>query len=177
MTRISGEAELETKRSAVDEHGALRSAPIDGVRFRPTRAVPHEDGYLTEVARASWDELEAPIVQVHVTTTFPDRIRAWGVHRGVTDRLFVVAGLVQLVVFDGREGSPTFGRINEFRVGERNPGLLVIPPDLYHGWKNIGDAEAIIINMPDRVYDYDAPDGRHLAWDSDAARRMIPHVW
>ena len=177
MTRIVGQAELAAKESAVDEHGTLRNLPIDGVRFRPTRAVPHEDGYLTEVARASWDVLESPIVQVHVTTTFPERIRAWGVHRAVTDRLFVASGLVKMVVFDGREGSPTFGRVNEFRVGERNPGLLVIPPGLYHGWKNIGDAEAIIINMPDVMYDYEAPDGLHLPWDGDAARRMIPHVW
>jgi dTDP-4-dehydrorhamnose 3,5-epimerase len=177
VTRIVGQAELASKQSAVDEHGALRNAPIEGVHFRPTRPVPHEDGYLTEVARASWDVLESPIVQVHVTTTFPERVRAWGVHRSVTDRLFVVAGLVKIVVFDGREGSPTFGRIDEFVVGERNPGLLVIPPNLYHGWKNIGTSDAIIINLPDKMYDYDAPDGSHLSWNSDAARLMIPYAW
>jgi len=177
VTRILGQAELAGKQSAVDEHGTLRAAPIEGVCFRPTRAVPHEDGYLTEVARANWDVLESPIVQVHVTTTFPDRIRAWGIHRAVTDRLFVVSGLVKIVVFDGREESSTFGRINEFHVGERNPGLLVIPPNLYHGWKNLGTAEAIIINMPDIPYDYEAPDGRHLAWQSDVARRLIPYAW
>jgi dTDP-4-dehydrorhamnose 3,5-epimerase len=177
VNRIAGEAELASKHSAVHEDGGLRAVPIDGVRFRPTRPVPHQDGYLTEVARAGWDVLESPIVQVHVTTTFPDRIRAWGIHRAVTDRLFVVAGLVKIVVFDGREASPTFGRINEFVVGERNPGLLVIPPDLYHGWKNIGPAEAVILNMPDTQYDYEAPDGRHLAWDSGAALRTIPYVW
>ncbi len=177
MTRIAGEAELASKRSAVDEGGALRDAPIEGVRFRPIRPVPHEDGYLTEVARATWDVLGAPIVQVHVTTTFAARIRAWGLHRAVTDRLFVAAGLVKIVVFDGREASPTFGRINEFMAGERNPGLLVVPPNLYHGWKNIGTTEAIVINMPDTMYDYATPDALHLAWDSDAARRLIPYVW
>jgi len=177
MVRIVGEAELASKHSAVDENGRLRDEPIDGVRFRPTRPVSHQDGYLTEVARAEWELLDSPIVQVHVTTTFPDRIRAWGIHRAVTDRLFVVAGLVKIVVFDGRAASPTFGRINEFVVGERNPGLLVVPPDLYHGWKNIGPAEAVIINMPDTPYDYDAPDGRHLAWNSGSALRTIPYVW
>jgi dTDP-4-dehydrorhamnose 3,5-epimerase len=177
LARVAGEAELRSKHSAVDEHGALRDMPIDGVRFRPARPVPHEDGYLTEVARAGWDVLQAPIVQVHVTTTFPQRVRAWGIHAAVTDRLFVVTGLVKIVVFDGREASPTFGRINEFVVGERNPGLLLIPPNLYHGWKNIGTAEAVIINMPDVPYDYDAPDGRHLPWESDATRQIIPYVW
>lgn len=177
MRRIVGETELAAKRSAVDEHGALRSVTIDGVRFRATRPVPHQDGHLTEVARTSWEIFAQPIVQVHVTTTLPGRVRAWGVHTSVTDRLFVVAGLVKIVVFDGREDSPTFGRINEFVVSERNPGLLVIAPRLYHGWKNLGTSEATIINMPDRMYDYDAPDALHLDWESDAARRLIPHGW
>ena len=176
-TTVLGEKEFAPKRSAVNQHGALVAAPIDGVFFRPTRPAPHGDGYLTEVARADWPVLEAPIVQVHVTTTLPDRIRAWGMHRSNTDRLFVVSGLVRIVVFDAREGSPTFGRVNEFTVGERNPGLLIVPPCLYHGWKNIGTTEAAIVNMPDVMYDYDAPDAQHLAWDSEAARGLIPHTW
>jgi dTDP-4-dehydrorhamnose 3,5-epimerase len=176
-TRVLGETALAAKRSAVDEHGTLTIVPVEGVRFRPTRPVPHEDGYLTEVARASWELVESPIVQVHVTTTFPNRIRAWGLHRSVTDRLFVVAGLVRIVVFDPRVESPSLGCVNDFVIGEKNPGLLIIPPNLYHGWKNVGDTEAIILNMPDEMYNYDAPDGLHLSWDSDAARQMIPHRW
>jgi dTDP-4-dehydrorhamnose 3,5-epimerase len=100
--------------------------------------VPHEDGFLTEVARGSWEVLDRPITQVHITTTFPDRIRAWGLHQVSIDRLFVVSGLVKIVVFDGRLDSPTHGHLTELVVSERNPGLLVIAPDLYHGWKNIG---------------------------------------
>jgi dTDP-4-dehydrorhamnose 3,5-epimerase len=116
-------------------------------------------------------------VQVHVTTTLVGRVRAWGLHQRLTDRLFVVSGLVKIVVFDGRVGSPTAGRINEFTVSERNPGLLVIPPNLYHGWKNIGTNEAVIINMPDRMYDYERPDALDLPWDSEAAARIIPYRW
>jgi dTDP-4-dehydrorhamnose 3,5-epimerase len=174
---VVGGGELIAKQSAVNERGLLRNTPIDGVMFRPTRPVPHEDGHLTEVARASWEQLAAPIVQVHVTTTMVGRIRAWGLHRSVTDRLFVVSGLVKIAIFDGRKNSPSAGRINEFTVSERNPGLLVIPPNLYHGWKNIGTAEAIIINMPDKMYDYESPDALDLPWDSELAREIVPYRW
>jgi len=173
---IGGEA-LLAKRSAVDAAGDLRATLINGVVFRPTRPVPHEDGHLTEVARASWGILEEPIVQVHVTTTLAGRIRAWGLHQRSMDRLFVVSGLVTIVVFDGRNNSPTRGRVNVFTVSERNPGLLLIPPNLYHGWKNIGTSEAVIINMPDRMYDYEQPDALDLPWDSEAARRIVPYQW
>jgi dTDP-4-dehydrorhamnose 3,5-epimerase len=174
---VIGGAELIAKQSAVDAQGKLRSIPIDGVIFRSVRPVPHEDGHVTEVARVSWGELADPVVQVHLTTTFPGRVRAWGLHQASTDRLFVVSGLVKIVVFDGRHESPTFGRLNEFTVSEKNPGLLIIPPDLYHGWKNIGTWEAIIINMPTRMYDYEAPDALDLPWNSEAASRIVPYRW
>ena len=175
---VVGSAELLAKKSAVNEDGGVRHVPIEGVVFRPTRPVPHEDGYLSEVARASWDILaDRPVTQVHITTTFPDRVRAWGLHQASIDRLFVVSGLVKIVVFDGRLDSSTYGRLNEFVVSERNPGLLIIPPNLYHGWKNIGVTEAIIINMPTEMYNYEEPDALDMPGDSEAARRLIPHTW
>lgn len=174
---VIGAAELLAKHSDVDAQGRLRNEPIEGVVFRPTRPVPHDDGHVTEVARASWDVLSAPIVQVHTTTTLPGRVRAWGLHQLGTDRLFVVSGLVRIVVFDGRNGSPSQGRINVFTVSEKNPGLLIVPPNLYHGWKNIGTGEAIIINMPDRMYNYASPDALDLPWDSEAAARIVPYRW
>lgn len=177
IPNVLGGNELVAKQSAVDCEGRLRVAPIDGVTFRPTRPVPHDDGYLTEVARASWEILGKPLVQVHITTTFSGRIRAWGLHQHLTDRLFVVLGLVKVVVFDGRQDSPTHGRINEFTASEKNPGLLIIPPKLYHGWKNIGPSEAVIINMPDRMYDHEQPDALDLPWDSDAAQKIVPYRW
>ena len=176
-TDVVGLTALVPKQSAVDENGQLRCEFIDGVAFRPTRPVPHEDGHVTEVARANWEVLGGPIVQVHITTTLPGRIRAWGLHQEITDRLFVVSGLVKIVVFDGRTESRTFGRINEFTVSAKNPGLLIIPPNLYHGWKNIDTTEAVIINMPTRMYHHLAPDALDLPWDSPAARRIVPYQW
>ncbi len=175
MPAVVGGEELVAKRSAVTEHGALKLEPVQGVVLRATRPVPHEDGHVTEVARSSWGMIGGPIVQVHTTTTLPSRIRAWGLHQKSTDRLFVASGLVKIVVFDGRLDSATRGRINEFTLSEKNPGLLIIPPNLYHGWKNIGTTEAIIINMPTALYDYDSPDALDLPWESEAAERIIPY--
>jgi hypothetical protein len=50
---VVGANELVAKQSAVNEQGKLRAVPIDGVIFRPVRAVPHEDGHVTEVAAES----------------------------------------------------------------------------------------------------------------------------
>jgi len=174
---IEGFEHLVAKQSAVDHRGDLLQTPIDGLRFRPTRAVPHEDGTVTEIALARWDEIDIDIVQVHLTTTLSGRTRAWGLHEVSTDRLFVVKGLVSIVVYDGREASPTCGSVNEFRISERNPGLLVIPPNLYHGWKNIGVDEAFIVNMPSSQYEHEGPDALDLPYESDAAAEIVPWRW
>lgn len=132
---------------------------------------------MAEIARAAWDEIDQPIVQVHLTTTMAGRVRAWGLHQSSTDRLFVVRGLVSIVVYDGRVGSPTAGSLNEFRVSERNPALLVIPPNLYHGWKNLGTDEAFIVNMPSEQYAYDKPDALDLPYDSPGVSEIVPFRW
>jgi dTDP-4-dehydrorhamnose 3,5-epimerase len=174
---VIGIDRLIAKSSAVNQKGALRQQPIEGVRFRPIRPVPHEDGTVAEIARAAWDEIDQPVVQVHLTTTMAGRVRAWGLHRFSTDRLFVVRGLISIVVYDGRVGSPTAGSFNEFRVSERNPALLVIPPNLYHGWKNLGIDEAFIINMPSQQYTYEEPDALDLPYDSPEAEEIVPFRW
>jgi dTDP-4-dehydrorhamnose 3,5-epimerase len=42
--------------------------------------------------------------------------------------LFAATGSLCIVCYDGRRGSPTFGCVNELMLGERNQGLIVIPP-------------------------------------------------
>ncbi len=172
-----GDDVLVPKHSTVDREGRWRVSPIEGMYFRPTRPIPHDDGTLTEVARRSWPEIDEEIVQIHVTTTEPGRVRAWGLHSASTDRLFVVTGLVSLVVYDGRRHSPTQGALNEFKVSERSPALLAIPPNVYHGWKNIGTVEAFIVNMPTREYDYEGPDALDLPYDAPEAPDVVPFRW
>jgi dTDP-4-dehydrorhamnose 3,5-epimerase len=168
---------VAAKSSDVREGGDLRVEPIEGLRYRLTRPVPHEDGHVIEIARDDWEVVDQPIRQVHMTTTLPGRVRAWGLHQKSTDRLFVASGLVRIACWDGRRDSPTFGRVNEFKLSDRNPGLVIVPPNVYHGWKNIGTTEAIVVNMPTRPYTYDEPDALDLPWDSDAARELIPFRW
>jgi dTDP-4-dehydrorhamnose 3,5-epimerase len=177
LDEVEGFDAASARRSHTTADGGLRIDLIDGVRYRLTRPVSHQNGHLVEAFRDDWGLTEAPIVQVNLSITFPGCIRAWGIHRVTVDRLFAASGSLQIVCYDGRRGSPTFGRVNELLLGERNQGLVVIPPGVYHGWKNVGADEATIISMPSRLYDYDGPDRWELPWDSAAARENIPYQW
>jgi dTDP-4-dehydrorhamnose 3,5-epimerase len=177
LEQVDGFDAASPRQSHTAADGRLRLDLIDGLRYRLTRAVSHQHGHLIEAFREDWDMTDVPIPQVNVTVTFPGRIRAWGIHRHTVDRLFAATGSLCIVCYDGRRDSPTFGCVNEFFLGARNPGLVVIPPGVYHGWKNVGADEAAIVSMPSRLYNYDGPDRWELLWDSTTARTLIPYRW
>jgi len=130
---------------------------IDGVKTRKLKVIPDERGRLMEILRSD-DELFDKFGQVYMTTAYPGVTKAWHYHKKQYDNMCVIKGMMKVVLYDSREGSPTFNEVNEFFAGEHNPILIQIPPMVYHGFKCISENEAIAINCPTEVYDYDNPD-------------------
>ncbi len=145
---------------------------IEGVKVRKLRVIPDERGYLMEMLRSDWQEYEK-FGQVYVTAAYPGAVKAWHYHTLQTDHFVCVQGMAKVVLYDRREDSPTYGQIDEFFVGERNPCLIKIPPLVVHGFKGIGEQTALIVNVPTELYNYDQPDEYRLAFDSDE----IPYDW
>ena len=55
----------------------------------------------------------------------------------------------------------------------RTPGLLKIPPGVWHADENWGEDEALIVNFPTRAYDPAAPDKYRI----DPHSGVIPFDW
>jgi dTDP-4-dehydrorhamnose 3,5-epimerase len=138
---------------------------IDGVSVREVLHVPKATGHLTEIFRAEWDG-NAAVDQIFQVLLEPGAISAWHAHAHTTDRLFVNHGLVHIALYDARQGSPTFGRVNEFRFGTIRPALLAIPARVWHGIRNVASTPSLILNIVDRAYDYEDPDHWRLPYGS-----------
>jgi dTDP-4-dehydrorhamnose 3,5-epimerase len=145
---------------------------IDGVKTKKLKVIPDERGRLMEVLRCD-DELFDKFGQTYISVTYPGVVKGWHMHKIQTDHIACVKGMLKLVLFDSREGSPTKGEINEFFIGEHNPMLVKVPKDVYHGWKCISESEAIAMNVPTHEYNYDSPDEYRLPYDTDS----IPYNW
>ncbi|MCS6816166.1 MAG: dTDP-4-dehydrorhamnose 3,5-epimerase family protein [Blastocatellia bacterium] len=145
---------------------------IEGVRVKPLRMIPDERGRLMELLRAD-DEIFIKFGQVYMTTVYPGVVKAWHYHKKQYDNFVAIRGMIKLVLYDAREGSPTQGEINEFFIGDWNPQLVQIPPGVYHGFKCISETEAIVINIPTEVYNYAQPDEYRL----DPHKGGIPYDW
>ncbi len=145
---------------------------IEGVKLKNLRVIPDERGRVMEILRSD-DELFIKFGQVYLSTTYPGVVKGWHMHKKQWDNVACISGMVKLVIYDGREDSPTFGEINEFFIGVHNPKLVQIPPNVYHGWKCISEEEALVINIPTDLYNYKEPDEHRLPPDTP----LIPYDW
>ena len=145
---------------------------IEGVLIKKLKVIPDERGRLMEMLRSD-DSLFIKFGQIYMTSTYPGVVKAWHYHNKQTDNIVAVKGMLKLVIYDPREGSKTKGEVSEFFIGEHNPVLVQVPNGLYHGWKCVSESEAIVINCPTEVYDYEEPDEFRLPYDSEE----IPYDW
>jgi dTDP-4-dehydrorhamnose 3,5-epimerase len=142
----------------------LAARQIDGVIVKEVRHVPTAYGFLTELFRSDWDL--GTCTQAFQSRFQPGAVSAWHAHAVTCDRIFVNSGMLHIVLFDSRKTSQTYGVVSEFRLGDARPGLLIVPPYVWHGVHNDSSTEAMLINFVDHAYDYEDPDHWRLAVDS-----------
>ena len=141
---------------------------IHEVRLKEIKPVLTSYGYLTEIFRTDWLDENRSVDQIFQAWHAPKAISAWHAHAVTTDRLFVSQGLIRIVLYDNRPGSPTRGLINQFTVGAVRPALVIVPPQVWHGVKNVGPDPTVLLNVVDRAYRYQDPDHWRLPCDSPA---------
>jgi dTDP-4-dehydrorhamnose 3,5-epimerase len=108
-----------------------------------------------------------------MTSTFPGVVKAWYRHHFQVDQLAPVTGLVKLVLYDDRRDSPTNSVVSEILLDEQAPKLVQIPTGVWHGFKTIGEHEAILLHVNSRPYAFDEVDEDRLPPDDPS----IPHAW
>ena len=145
---------------------------IDGVKVKKLKVVPDERGRLMEILRAD-DEIFEKFGQVYMTTAFPGVVKAWHYHKQQTDNFTCIKGKMKLGLYDARENSPTFGKVEEYIISLDDPMLVQIPKEVYHGFKCISDEEAVVINTVTVPYDSANPDEYRV----DAYDNNIPFDW
>jgi dTDP-4-dehydrorhamnose 3,5-epimerase len=134
---------------------------IDGVIVKQLKVIPDERGRLMEIMRTD-DNFFQKFGQVYMTTAYPGVVKGWHYHKKQADNMAVIKGMMKIVLYDSRKDSATFGEINEIFAGIHNPVIVHIPAFVYHGFKCISEEEAIVINTPTEVYNYNKPDEYRL---------------
>ena len=127
---------------------------IDGVLVVPLRNIPDERGMVMHMLRCDAPHFQK-FGEIYFSTAYPGVIKGWHVHKVMTLNYAAIAGMIKLVLYDAREGSPTKGQLQELFMGKDNCVLVCIPPGVVNGWKCIGVTPAILANCATEPHDPD----------------------
>ncbi len=145
---------------------------IEGVKVKKLKVVTDQRGRLMEILRSD-DTIFLQFGQVYMTTALPNVVKAWHWHKLQTDSFTCVSGKIRLALYDARKDSPTYKEVNEFIISPEDPVLVQIPSLVYHGFKCISAAEAIVVNTVTKPYNHKNPDEYRL----DPYENDVPYDW
>ncbi|MFP3867711.1 MAG: dTDP-4-dehydrorhamnose 3,5-epimerase family protein [Desulfobacteraceae bacterium] len=126
---------------------------IQGVVTSHLKLYADQRGRLAEVFRQ--DELDPALypAMAYISFTNPGQKRGPHAHREQTDFFcFPGPGDFRIVLWDNRPDSQTYGARQDLVLGESQPGVVIIPPGVVHGYINVSDREGLVLNCPNRLY-------------------------
>jgi dTDP-4-dehydrorhamnose 3,5-epimerase len=148
----------------------LSTTSIEGVKVVPLRRIPDERGTIFHMLKRTDPHFSA-FGEIYFSTVYPGVVKGWHRHKNMTLHYACVHGRVKLVIYDEREHSATKGELMELFLGPDNYSLVVIPPDLWNGFKGMGDEPAIIADL------IDIPHEDAISTRIDPHDNHIPYEW
>jgi dTDP-4-dehydrorhamnose 3,5-epimerase len=98
--------------------------------------------------------------QLNFSVQYPGVVKAWHRHEHQTDCWVCVHGHVKAGVHRESDGS-SWATV----LGEMRPGVLMIPPPLWHGAATVGCVQASLLYYMTRAFDPARPDEHRRPWD------------
>ena len=131
----------------------FKEGPIEGVEIKKLKRFADERGWLMELFR---DDEVAEVyhpVMTYVSMTRPGIARGPHEHIDQAD-YFCFAGPSDFKVYlwDNRPDSPTYKNKLTVVAGESEPMVVIVPKNVVHAYKNVGDIEGFVINCPNRLF-------------------------
>jgi dTDP-4-dehydrorhamnose 3,5-epimerase len=136
----------------------------------PLRRIPDERGAIFHMLRNDSPVFEE-FGEIYFSTVYPGVVKGWHIHKRMTLNYAVPVGMIKLVCFDDREGSPTRGTIQEIHTGELNYVLVTIPPLVWNGFKGEGPEAALVANCASLPHDPEEIDRM------DPFTDQVPYDW
>jgi dTDP-4-dehydrorhamnose 3,5-epimerase len=143
---------------------------IDGVQVIPLKRIPDERGTVYHMLKRT-DPHFIAFGEIYFSTVYPGVVKGWHLHREITLNYACIYGRIKLVIYDERRDSPTKGELAEIFLGPDNYALVVIPPNLWNGFKSVGEDMAIVADCITTPYN-EAQTAR-----LDPGHNHIPYDW
>jgi len=104
-----------------------------------------------------------PEGQINFSVQYAGVVKAWHRHTMQTDFWVCLTGHIKVGAHRESDGTSWL-----VVIGEKKPGVLVIPPPLWHGAATVGDTPAGLLYYVTHAYNAAKPDEERRAFDSVA---------
>lgn len=84
--------------------------------------------------------------EIYFSTIYQNKIKGWHLHKESYLNYACVSGEVKLVLYDERTSSTTKNEYKEIILSPNNYVLVTIPPNVWNGFKGLGEGKSIIAN-------------------------------
>jgi dTDP-4-dehydrorhamnose 3,5-epimerase len=125
---------------------------IEGVKVVPLRRIPDERGTIYHMLKRT-DPHYLEFGEIYFSTVYPGVIKGWHKNREMTLNYACIMGRVKLVLYDDRQGSPTREGLMEVFLGPDDYSLVVIPPEVWNGFKGMSEPFAMVANCCTHPHD------------------------
>ena len=134
----------------------------EGVRIRPLPIHTDSRGSVCELFDIRWDWHDEPLVFAYMFTIRPGVVKGWNLHKEHEDRYALVQGEMDLVLFDPRPESGTYGQTCRLTLTASQRCIVNVPRNVWHADHNIGSTDVMVVNFPTMCYDHTNPDKYRL---------------
>jgi len=125
---------------------------IEGVQVIGLRRIPDERGTIFQMLKST-DPHFTKFGEIYFSTIYPDVIKGWHRHHEMTLHYACIFGRIKLVLYDDRQNSPTHGNLVEIFLGPDHYALVIIPPEVWNGFKGMSEPYAILANCCSHPHD------------------------
>jgi dTDP-4-dehydrorhamnose 3,5-epimerase len=114
----------------------------------------------------AWKFSEEPLVYVYQTTIRPGQIKGWVPHLERTTASSSPPGMSRSCYSTHASSRPRSSISTSTIFGGVHRALPRIPRGVYHAIQNVGQNDALFVNMPRRPYCHEEPDKFRLPLDT-----------
>jgi dTDP-4-dehydrorhamnose 3,5-epimerase len=165
LLSLTMEAALRDAQTVTPQGEPTAQAISGSVRHR-VRTHIDDRGMLFEMFDPRWDWVDQPLVYAYTATIRPGHAKGWAIHNEHEDRYFLLFGEGEVVLYDVRADSPTYGQVSRVYLSEFDRGLVTIPRHVWHASRNLGSKDLVFANFPTIPFDHSNPDKYRLPLDT-----------
>lgn len=151
---------IETPRTMTTDLATAHKAAQDSLEpiFVPSQIFTDDRGWSLMNQMVG---IMTPQGQINYSVQYPNVVKGWHRHKLQTDFWMCVQGHLKVGLYHEEKN-----RAWAIVIGEKRPGIVIIPPPLWHGAATVGPTPAALLYYLTHQYNPQQPDEARRAWDS-----------